>query len=57
MSQDPLLYHEQVAAFADDWQPVRGLLEPVDQTHWEALVDVALERPYPKHVQNEADAK
>ncbi|WP_232703167.1 hypothetical protein [Halobacterium wangiae] len=57
MAQDPQLYHEQVADFAEDWQPFRGLLEPAEQAHWDALVDAALERPYPGHVQNEADAK
>ena len=57
MAQDPQLYHEQVAAFAEDWQPFRGLLEPDEQAHWDVLVDAALERPYPGHVQNAADPK
>ncbi|MFB6270452.1 MAG: hypothetical protein ABEH83_10935 [Halobacterium sp.] len=57
MSDSPRLYHDEVAAFADDWYAFRGMLDPVERDHWDDVVDEALNRPYAGHCQDAADVK
>lgn len=57
MVDDPRLYHDEVAEFADDWYAFRGMLHPDERDHWDDLVDAALERPYPGHCQDVDDVK
>lgn len=57
MADSPQLYHDEVAAFAEDWYAFRGMLHPEERDHWDALVDAALDRPYPGHCQQAADVK
>lgn len=57
MADSPQLYHDEVAAFADDWYAFRGMLDPAERDHWDALVDEALNRPYAGHCQDTGDVK
>jgi hypothetical protein len=57
MADSPQLYHDEVAAFADDWYAFRGMLDPREREHWDALVDEALNRPYAGHCQDVDDVK
>lgn len=57
MADSPHLYHDEVAAFADDWYAFRGMLDPREREHWDALVDEALNRPYAGHCQDVDDVK
>lgn len=57
MADSPQLYHDEVAAFADDWYAFRGMLHPSERDHWDDIVDAALDRPYPGHCQAAEDVK
>lgn len=57
MADSPQLYHDEVAAFADDWYAFRGMLDPEERDHWDDLIDAALNRPYPGHCQQADDVK
>ncbi|MXR20218.1 hypothetical protein [Halobacterium bonnevillei] len=57
MADSPQRYHDEVAAFADDWYAFRGMLHPSERDHWDDVVGAALDRPYPGHCQQAEDVK
>lgn len=57
MADSPQRYHDEVAAFADNWYAFRGMLHPNERDHWDDIVDAALDRPYPGHCQQAEDVK
>jgi len=57
MADSPQRYHDEVAAFADDWYAFRGMLRPSERDHWDDVVDAALDRAYPGHCQQAEDVK